>query len=561
MAELINPWIGSDAEKATAWESLSDRDKEWIGNGDPTDTFILARAPDAGAVQRSNNSTALAQIPSYRSILDSVLDGSIFKNIGGSLSSIASSGVDTTEISNIVDEARNSAMVDAAIAKAAIAQKNRIAASEDRDLSPDEIEQALAPLSALTSINSVLSNSTASLTSVASSSGSAFGVEPAVDTTTPLTNPWTGIDEEKADAWELLTEQDQRWLGEADPTDEIILARAPSKGSQRTPDFSNVGSAIASFNESIPEDPEEYAAFASIPGNAAKIEAANNFASQTASAGASLLATLSANRQAAAAKKTETVDLLKAEALLIMLTKPQPTSLASTLKDTIDTSKFDAYTVIKAQESIPAPLPAVVETQTEQYRPASQIMPPRQFEEPPANPPAAPKPERVTSIDVQNLNKKRNEAARLLNDYLSGTPSFAAEQKISQEFAKKRALEEFDKFLGPLSSQNAFAKQVEKDKPSASARTAEENVLVEKRNTLWKPNFFRSSWWKGYLERSELYNKYNGYHTEAYNAWQNDQAFNTLSTEVQQGIAEPINQVINYKFASYRDYPPESTET
>lgn len=561
MAELINPWIGSDAEKATAWESLSDRDKEWIGNGDPTDPFILARAPDSGASQRSNNSTALAQIPSYSSILDSVLDGSIFKNIDSNLSSIGSTGIDTTEISNIVDESRNNAMVDAAIAKAALAQKNRIAASEDRELSPAEIEESLAPLSTLTNLNSALANSTSVLTSVASSSGSAFGIAPTVDTTTSLTNPWTGVDEEKANAWALLTEPDQRWLGEADPTDEIILARAPSKGAQRTPDFSNVGSAIASFSESIPEDPEEYAAFASIPENAAKIGAANNFTSQTASAGASLLATLSASQAESAAKKTETVNLLKAEAMLSMLTKPQPAALASTLKGTIDTSKFDALTVIKAQESIPAPLPTVVEPQVEQYRPLPVATSPRQFDEPPAAPPAAPKSERVTMIDVQNLNKKRNEAARLLNDYLSGTPSFAAEQKVSTEFIKRVALEEFDKYLGPtLAAENARAKQIEKEKPNASSRTPEENALVEKRQTLFRPNFFRSSWWKGYQERNELYNTYVTYHTEAYNAWQKDQAFSTLSTETQQAISESINRVINFQFSTYTDFSPTSTE-
>ena len=85
--------------------------------------------------------------------------------------------------------------------------------------------------------------------------------------------------------------------------------------------------------------------------------------------------------------------------------------------------------------------------------------------------------------------------------------------------------------------------------------------LIEKRKTLWRPNFFRSSWYKAFVERSDLYNRYASYHTEAFNAWQNDQAFSTLSTETQRAISESINQVINYKFASYRDYPPESTET
>ena len=44
-----NPWTGVDAEKAAAWDNLSPADQEWIGNGDPTDQFILARAPDGGS--------------------------------------------------------------------------------------------------------------------------------------------------------------------------------------------------------------------------------------------------------------------------------------------------------------------------------------------------------------------------------------------------------------------------------------------------------------------------------------------------------------------------------
>ncbi len=43
-------------------------------------------------------------------------------------------------------------------------------------------------------------------------------------------NPWEGKDPAKAAAWAKLSPEDQKWLGMADPTDDIILARAPSKG-------------------------------------------------------------------------------------------------------------------------------------------------------------------------------------------------------------------------------------------------------------------------------------------------------------------------------------------
>jgi hypothetical protein len=44
-----NPWTGVDAEKAAAWDNLSPADQEWLGNADPTDELILARAPDSGS--------------------------------------------------------------------------------------------------------------------------------------------------------------------------------------------------------------------------------------------------------------------------------------------------------------------------------------------------------------------------------------------------------------------------------------------------------------------------------------------------------------------------------
>lgn len=44
------------------------------------------------------------------------------------------------------------------------------------------------------------------------------------------TNPWEGKDPAKAAAWAKLTPEDQKWLGMADPTDTIILNRAPNKG-------------------------------------------------------------------------------------------------------------------------------------------------------------------------------------------------------------------------------------------------------------------------------------------------------------------------------------------
>lgn len=49
------------------------------------------------------------------------------------------------------------------------------------------------------------------------------------------TNPWEGKDPAKAAAWSKMSPEDQKWLGGADPTDNIILNRAPNKGKPAAP--------------------------------------------------------------------------------------------------------------------------------------------------------------------------------------------------------------------------------------------------------------------------------------------------------------------------------------
>ena len=44
-AGVPNPWEGTDPVKAAAWAKLSPEDQKWLGNADPTDPAILARAP------------------------------------------------------------------------------------------------------------------------------------------------------------------------------------------------------------------------------------------------------------------------------------------------------------------------------------------------------------------------------------------------------------------------------------------------------------------------------------------------------------------------------------
>ena len=46
-AEGTSPWA-SDPAKDAAWKALSPEDQKWLGGADPTDKFILARAPNKG---------------------------------------------------------------------------------------------------------------------------------------------------------------------------------------------------------------------------------------------------------------------------------------------------------------------------------------------------------------------------------------------------------------------------------------------------------------------------------------------------------------------------------
>lgn len=71
-----------------------------------------------------------------------------------------------------------------------------------------------------------------------------FGLEEA-----GVTNPWSN-DPAKSAAWSNLTPEDQKWLGQADPTDKFILARAPNKGRALT-DQEKTGAAAAAMPDDV----------------------------------------------------------------------------------------------------------------------------------------------------------------------------------------------------------------------------------------------------------------------------------------------------------------------
>lgn len=57
-ALLENPWEGKDPAKAATWAALSPEDQKFLGNADPTDAAILARAPNKGKPTQNVSATS-----------------------------------------------------------------------------------------------------------------------------------------------------------------------------------------------------------------------------------------------------------------------------------------------------------------------------------------------------------------------------------------------------------------------------------------------------------------------------------------------------------------------
>lgn len=60
--EAGNPWA-NDPAKSAAWAALSPEDQKWLGGADPTDPFILARAPNKGKPAAGGQAASPAGTP------------------------------------------------------------------------------------------------------------------------------------------------------------------------------------------------------------------------------------------------------------------------------------------------------------------------------------------------------------------------------------------------------------------------------------------------------------------------------------------------------------------
>jgi hypothetical protein len=141
-----------------------------------------------------------------------------------------------------------------------------------------------------------------------------------VEGTALLENPWQATDPAKAAAWTALSPEDQKWLGNADPTDTIILARAPNKGkpTQNVAPTSQQGQQLAAQTAGMDEPASGQAG---VQGGS---QQDNMLAAQTAGMDEPAAATTAAAPAAPAGGASAEGNAGEAEAKAAMAAKTQP---------------------------------------------------------------------------------------------------------------------------------------------------------------------------------------------------------------------------------------------
>lgn len=104
-----------------------------------------------------------------------------------------------------------------------------------------------------------------------------------IEGTALLENPWQATDPAKAAAWTALSPEDQKFLGNSDPTDTMILARAPNKGrpTQNVAPTSQQGQQLAAQTAGMDDPATAPSAGASSDGDAGEAEAKAAMAAKT----------------------------------------------------------------------------------------------------------------------------------------------------------------------------------------------------------------------------------------------------------------------------------------
>lgn len=337
----------------------------------------------------ANPAAALqAAAPSYQDMLGTIQSGAIFKSVDSQLGALSNLGVSSDVMGKIgeqIQKAQATMSTDMALAKATLAQKIKEAKAQGRELSEAERDACMAPVSVLKNLQSTMSSVMDNAAKSAASAAAALGLPASVKLPSPgaalgavtaaLPNPGeiagSALSAAKGAVSGAITTATGGLTNAVSGAASGMMAAVADGMPDPTAAINAAASAASSFAASIPSatipNPEggepipnpEYEAFMAIPGNASKVAAVGNLASTAASAGSSLLGSLTSAASGAAAAAASIISTLKADAFLASLTKSMPAELGSIVSGVLNLASVDPFAAVKAQQ---ANLPATPET-------------------------------------------------------------------------------------------------------------------------------------------------------------------------------------------------------
>ena len=241
---------------------------------------------------------------------------------------------------------------------------------------------------------------------------------------------------------------------------------------------------------------------------------------------------MASDQAAASAAKTDAINSLKADALLSLLTKPTPTSLAGAIASSINTSVFSStakYSVIKAQE-----------TSATQAVPSQN--PPRDSVRPsggpiPSDKPSIPitEPDIVTRIWTTELNgyNKAKEAAYAAALKILGLTS---PPDPTQDAVTAAGVAFLDGIIPGYSSVKATSVAITSSKPDKTTWTDAEAAAVEAYTTN-KTNIQTNPKFMPYSNALATFKKIQANYKIAYEAWKNNANRYTLPIDVENDLS------------------------
>lgn len=289
---------------------------------------LTSAANDAKAAVES-------KAPTFNSMLDSIKNGTVFKDVSARIASIGSlpGAPNVANAQAVVAKAQNDLTANLAIANATIAQKAKMAQAAGTTLSQAEIAATNNIFKVNLEMTSVVDNVMSQAKSAVGSAASAFGASV--------------------------------------PSDPLAAVNA-------------IGTQCNAFAATIPVDPGpsdpqaqaayllNKSAFDAVPGNLAKQSAVTNLTSAGGTLANALNIGLTGLAAISAAARGDSIALLKADIKLASLTKSVAPVAKAAVEATVDSSKIDKYVAIKAQEKpVAAPIPSENKPEPDPIRPSN----------------------------------------------------------------------------------------------------------------------------------------------------------------------------------------------